>query len=224
MSVCMHKCIKLILFLDFKKIFVTDCQMDDIRKVLKSKTPHCSLHPNLTNSLILTYRDLSCETTNASLRLPADLSIIFPKLEKLKIGWYSWNPSKCPIPIMDLNQEWPRSLSTIEIHNLPTTYLPAIHNSQVKHIDINGCAYLTHIANVSSLKSLETLTIHCEYKGFQDLPPNVFKENVKLKELNLNGNNISNIFADSLKGLVNLETIDLGYNRIHHIPSGNFLS
>ena len=68
--------------LDFKKIFVINCQMEDIGKVLKSKTPHCSLHPNLTNSLIIEYRDLSCETTNASLRLPADLAIIFPKLEK----------------------------------------------------------------------------------------------------------------------------------------------
>ena len=153
--------------------------MEDIRKVLKSKTPHCSLHPNQTNSLIITYRDLSCETTNASLRLPADLSIIFPKLEKLKIGWRY--PLKCPIPVMDSNQKWPRSLSAIEIHNLPTTYLPAIHNSQVKHIEINGCTYLTRIANVSSLKSLETLKIHCEYKSLQYLPPGVFKENVKLK-------------------------------------------
>ena len=200
--------------------------MEDIRKVLKSKTPHCSLHPNQTNSLIIEYRDLSCETTNASLRLPADLAIIFPKLEKLKIGWYGRNPSKCPIPLMGSNQKWPRSLSAIEINNLPTAYLPAIRNSQVKHFEIDGCGDLTQIANVSSLKSLETLTIHCEYinSQLQNLPPNIFKENVKLKKLNLNGNNISNISADSLKGLVNLETIDLGYNRVHHIPSGNFLS
>ena len=153
--------------------------MDDIRKVLKSKTPHCSLHPNQTNSLIITYRDLSCETTNASLRLPADLSIIFPKLEKLKIGWRY--PLKCPIPVMDSNQKWPRSLSAIEIYNLPTTYLPAIHNSQVKHMDIDGCSDLTRIANVSSLKYLETLKIHCEYKSLHYLPPDVFKGNVKLK-------------------------------------------
>ena len=127
---------------------------------------------------------------------------------------------------MGSNQKWPRSLSAIEINNLPTAYLPAIRNSQVKHFEIDGCSDLTQIANVSSLKSLETLTIHCELSNsqLQNLPPNIFKENVKLKKLNLNGNNISNISADSLKGLVNLETIDLGYNRVHHIPSGNFLS
>ena len=158
--------------------------MDDIRKVFKSKTPHCSLHPNLTNSLIIIYRDLFCETTNASLRLPADLSIIFPKLEKLRIDW-SYDrigrPFTCPQPQMDSKQRWPRHLSKIIINNLPTAYLPAILNSQVKHFEIIGCGDLTQIANVSSLKYLETLKIHCEYKSLHYLPPGVFKENVMLK-------------------------------------------
>ena len=201
--------------------------MDDINKVWKNTTAQCSLHPNTTNSLKLEYT-LACEKTNASLRLPADLSIIFPKLEKLQIDWSYDRPpvTTCPKPQMDSNQRWPRNLSKIIIKNLPTAYLPAIRNSQVKHFEIDGCSDLTRIANVSRLKSLETLTIHCEYinSQLQNLPPNIFKENVKLKKLNLNGNNISNISADSLKGLVNLETIDLGYNRVHHIPSGNFLS
>ena len=44
--------------------------------------------------------------------------------------------------------------------------------------------------------------------------------NWPLKELDLNGNNISNVDADSLKGLVNLETINLGLNPIEYVPKG----
>ena len=84
---CMNKFVKLIHFvLDFKRIFVTNCQMDDLNKVWKNTTAQCSLHPNTTNSLMFIY-NLACEKTNATLRLPADLSIIFPKLEKLRIDW-----------------------------------------------------------------------------------------------------------------------------------------
>ena len=197
--------------------------MDDINKVWKNTTAQCSLHPNATNSLKLEYT-LACEKTNASLRLPADLRIIFPKLEKLQIDW-SYDrrgPFTCPKPQMDSNQRWPRNLSKIIINNLPTAYLPAIRNSQVKHfeISVSNRGNLTQIANVSSLKSLETLKIHCEYKSLHYLPPGVFKENVKLKELDLNGNDISNVDADSLKGLVNLETINLGLNPIEYVPKG----
>ena len=167
-------------FLDFKKIFVKNCQMDDINKVWKNSTAQCSLHPNATNSLKLEY-NLACEKTNASLRLPADLSIIFPKLEKLQIHWSYDRKGPCPKPQMDPNQRWPRNLSKIIINNLPTAYLPAIRNSQVKYFETNGCGFLTQIANVSSLKSLETLKIHCDYKSLHYLPPGVFKENVKLK-------------------------------------------
>ena len=121
---------------------------------------------------------------------------------------------------MDSDQRWPIYLSKIIINNLPTAYLPAIRNSQVKHFEIDGCGDLTQIANVSSLKYLETLKIHCEYKSLHYLPPGVFKENVKLKELDLNGNNISIVDADSLKGLINLETINLGLNPIEYVPKG----
>ena len=157
--------------------------MDDINKVWKNTTAQCSLHPNATNSLRIKY-NLGCEKTNASLRLPADLSIIFPKLEKLQIDWSfdrRGRPFTCPKPQMDSYQRWPRHLSKIIIKSLPTTYLPAIRNSQVKHFEIIACGDLTQITNVSSLKSLETLKIHCEYKSLQYLPPGVFKENNKLK-------------------------------------------
>ena len=170
------------LFLDFKRIFVKNCQMDDINKVWKNTTAQCSLHPNTTNSLMFEY-NLACEKTRASLRLPADLSIIFPKLEKLQILW-SYDRRghfTCPKPQMDSDQTWPRNLSKIEFNNLPTAYLPAILNSQVKHFEIITCGDLTQIANVSSLKYLETLKIHCEYKSLHYLPPGVFKENVMLK-------------------------------------------
>ena len=157
--------------------------MDDINKVWKNTTAQCSLHPSTTNSLMFKYT-LACEKTNASLRLPADLSIIFPKLEKLRIDW-SYDrigrPFTCPQPQMDSKQRWPRHLSKIIINNLPTAYLPAILNSQVKHFEIIGCGDLTQIANVSSLKYLEILKIHCEYKSLHYLPPGLFKENVMLK-------------------------------------------
>ena len=123
--------------------------MDDIHKVWKNTTAQCSLHPNATNSLMFTY-NLACEQTRATLRLPADLSIIFPKLEKLRIHW-SYDRRghfTCPKPQMDSNQRWPRNLSKIEFTNLPTAYLPAIRNSQVKHFEIDGCGDLTQVRNI----------------------------------------------------------------------------
>ena len=123
--------------------------------------------------------------------------------------------------------KWPDSLTLFETYHSSNLTFPEV--SSIKELGISTpCKCLSNEEfnitdlNFTSLENLEYLQFEwCD--KLTNLPPNAFRSAKTLKKLKLNNNKLTMIDKDALKGLPELEFIDLRNNRnLTELPIGFF--
>ena len=154
--------------------------------------------------------------TYFKLELPGDLFTIFPNVVKLYLRYTD--------PVYESGGKWPENLTLLETH-----YLTFPKVSSIKELEIKEpCKCLVDEEfsftdlNFTSLENLEYLEFFNCHK-LTNLPPNAFRSAKTLKKLELDNNNLITIDKDALKGLLELEFIDLRKNyHLTELPIGFF--
>ena len=111
--------------------------------------------------------------------------------------------------------KWPDSLTLFKTYHSNSTNLAFPEVSSIKELEIKTpCKCLPNEEfnitdlNFTSLENLEYLQfMKCD--KLTNLPPNAFRSAKTLKKLKLNNNKLTMIDKDALKGLPELEFIDL---------------